>query len=42
MYVEVKSYVIGLSAIILSNQRSAHCYQEVAPSCAVVVSLFKY
>lgn len=38
-HVDVKSYVIGYAWSLLSNQRSAHCYQEAAGSYLVVVSL---
>lgn len=36
-HVEVKSYVIGYVWSLLSNQRSAHCYQEAAGSYLVAV-----
>lgn len=42
VHMEVKSYVIGLSSIPLSNQGSSLCYQEEAGNCPVVVSLLNY
>lgn len=42
VHMEVKSYVIGLSSIPLSNQGSSLCYQEEAGNCPAVVSLLNY
>lgn len=39
LHIVVKSYVIGYAWSLLSNQRSAHCYQEAAGNYPVVVLL---
>lgn len=39
LHIEVKSFVIGYAWILLSNQRSAPCYQEAARNYPVVLLL---